>query len=59
MDGRSSGRISHRAATALFAMAGLGLGTDCLAVEGGLGHTITGLQVTPFAGIIPPDPGFI
>lgn len=29
------------------------------AVEGGVGRPITGQQITPFAGIIPPDPGFI
>jgi hypothetical protein len=29
------------------------------AAEGGLGRPITGMQVVPFAGVIPPDPGFI
>lgn len=29
------------------------------AVEGGLGRPITGMQIAPFAGIVPPDPGFI
>ncbi len=30
-----------------------------LATEGGMGRPITGMQVVPFAGVIPPDPGFI
>lgn len=39
---------------------GLALAAATLhAVEGGLGRPITGLQITPYAGIIPPDPGFI
>lgn len=29
------------------------------AVEGGLGRPITGMQVTPFAGVIPPTPGMV
>jgi hypothetical protein len=29
------------------------------AAEGGLGRPITGMQVLPFAGVIPPDPGFV
>jgi len=28
-----------------------------LAVEGGLGRPISGMQITPFAGVIPPEPG--
>ena len=28
-------------------------------VEGGVGRPITGQQITPFAGIIPPESGFI
>src|SRR6516165_470042 len=27
------------------------------AVEGGLGRPISGMQITPFAGVIPPEPG--
>ena len=30
---------------------------DAVAVEGGLGRSITGLQVTDYAGVVPPDPG--
>jgi hypothetical protein len=42
----------------------LGLATllataDTRAVEGGLGRSITGLQVSPYVGIVPPDPGFV
>jgi hypothetical protein len=28
-----------------------------LAVEGGLGRPISGMQIVPFAGLIPPEPG--
>ena len=36
------------------------LATDpAIAVEGGLGRPITGFQVTPYAGVIPPQPGWI
>jgi len=29
-----------------------------LAVEGGLGRPISGMQIAPYAGVIPPEPGF-
>ncbi|HZF14692.1 MAG TPA: transporter [Steroidobacteraceae bacterium] len=41
------------------AVCGLAPAPRAHAVEGALGHTITGQQITSFAGIIPPDPGFI
>jgi hypothetical protein len=28
------------------------------AVEGGLGRPISGMQIAPYAGVIPPEPGF-
>jgi hypothetical protein len=28
-----------------------------LAVEGGLGRPISGMQITPYAGVVPPEPG--
>ena len=28
------------------------------AVEGGLGRPISGMQIVPFAGVVPPEPGF-
>jgi hypothetical protein len=28
------------------------------AVEGGLGRPISGMQITPYAGLVPPEPGF-
>src|SRR6266513_761325 len=31
--------------------------TPALAVEGGLGRPISGMQIAPFAGVIPPEPG--
>lgn len=34
------------------------LANSALAVEGGLGRPISGMQITPFAGVIPPEPGF-
>jgi hypothetical protein len=27
-----------------------------LAVEGGLGRSISGMQIAPFAGVVPPEP---
>ena len=32
--------------------------SPAVAVEGGMGRPITGMQVAPFAGVIPADPGF-
>ena len=32
--------------------------SSALAVEGGLGRPVSGMQITPYAGLIPPDPGF-
>src|SRR6476661_9517575 len=29
-----------------------------LAVEGGLGRPISGMSIAPFAGVVPPEPGF-
>ena len=31
--------------------------TPAFAVEGGLGRPISGMQIAPFAGVIPPEPG--
>jgi hypothetical protein len=33
-------------------------GNPALAVEGGLGRPISGMQIAPFAGVVPPEPGF-
>ncbi|WP_162455765.1 SphA family protein [Pseudoxanthomonas kalamensis] len=38
-------------------MAGLGFMTDVQATEGALGRPITAMQIQPFTGLIPPDPG--
>jgi hypothetical protein len=35
----------------------LPLATPALAVEGGLGRPISGMQIVPFAGVVPPEPG--
>jgi hypothetical protein len=32
--------------------------SPALAVEGGLGRPISGMQITPYAGLVPPEPGF-
>jgi hypothetical protein len=32
--------------------------TSCFAVEGGLGRPISGAAVAPYAGLVPPEPGF-
>jgi hypothetical protein len=32
--------------------------SSAFAVEGGLGRPISGMQIAPFAGVIPPEPGF-
>ena len=31
---------------------------SALAVEGGMQRPISGMQIAPFAGVIPPEPGF-
>ena len=31
--------------------------SEALAVEGGLGRPISGMQITPYAGLVPPEPG--
>ena len=31
--------------------------TRAFAVEGGLGRPISGMQIAPFAGAVPPEPG--
>jgi hypothetical protein len=32
-------------------------GDSALAVEGGLGRPISGMQISPYAGVVPPEPG--
>ena len=32
--------------------------TPAIAVEGGLGRPIAGVQIAPCAGVVPPEPGF-
>ena len=41
-----------------FAIAAVVASTPCLAVEGGVGRSFIGAQITPYVGIIPPEPGF-
>ena len=38
-------------------IAAFSFANSALAVEGGLGRPISGMQITPFAGVIPPEPG--
>src|SRR5437667_11775847 len=35
----------------------ISLASSAFAVEGGLGRPISGMQIAPFAGVIPPEPG--
>jgi hypothetical protein len=50
MKAGSSGVIAVLTIFALFAH-------SAFAVEGGLGRPISGMQIVPFAGVIPPEPG--
>ena len=34
------------------------LAPSAFAVEGGMQRPISGMQIAPFAGVIPPEPGF-
>jgi hypothetical protein len=36
----------------------LSLASSAFAVEGGPGRPISGMSIAPFAGVIPPEPGF-
>ena len=36
----------------------LSLAPSVFAVEGGMQRPISGMQIAPFAGVIPPEPGF-
>jgi len=36
----------------------ISLPSSAFAVEGGLGRPISGMSIAPFAGVIPPEPGF-
>jgi hypothetical protein len=37
----------------------ISLPSSAFAVEGGLGRPISGMSIAPFAGVIPPEPGFV
>ncbi len=53
--------VQSRRATSpmvLLAVATLAFAGSAQATEGALGRSITGMQITPYAGIIPPEPGF-
>jgi hypothetical protein len=34
------------------------LATPAIAVEGGLERPVASMQIAPFAGVVPPEPGF-
>ena len=36
----------------------ISLASSAFAVEGGLGRPISGMSIAPYAGVIPPEPGF-
>jgi len=44
---------------ALLTTAGVGLSQQAWATEGGIGRPITGMQVTPYAGVVPPTSDWI
>jgi hypothetical protein len=50
--------MKKTAVLCLFAVGAVSVSTSCLGVEGGLGRSIVGSQITPFAGVVPPEPGF-
>ena len=37
----------------------ISLPSSAFAVEGGLGRPISGMSIAPFAGVIPPESGFV
>jgi hypothetical protein len=37
----------------------ISLASSAFAVEGGLGRPISGMSIAPYAGVIPPEPGFL
>jgi hypothetical protein len=43
----------------LLLVAAIGFAQSALAVEGGVGRSFIGVQITPYVGLIPPEPGFI
>src|SRR5215471_11890640 len=55
MPPRPSSRISL---VILVFIVSLALADSVLAVEGGMQRPISGMQIAPFAGVIPPEPGF-
>ena len=50
-------RMIRSSAPLVLAGAVLAASTSAQATEGALGRPITGMQITPYAGIIPPEPG--
>ncbi|MFM0303046.1 transporter [Paraburkholderia sediminicola] len=55
-----AGRSLARLCTgALLTTAGLGVSQQGWATEGGIGRPITGMQVTPYAGVVPPTDDWI
>lgn len=58
---REPSPVFARSAMALTAAILFGVGAvapPARATEGALGRPITGMQITPYAGVIPPEPGF-
>jgi hypothetical protein len=50
--------MSNRLLLSAFSLVvSVSFGHPALAVEGGLGRPISGMQIAPFAGVIPPEPG--
>src|SRR6266702_7437505 len=51
--------VSGMCTSALLATVGVGLSQPVWATEGGIGRPITGMQVTPYGGIVPPTSDWI
>lgn len=51
--------FSYRLRTAALCVLASAVSTPALASEGGVGRPITGLQVAPFAGVVPPGPAWV
>ncbi|MCD9085332.1 transporter [Stenotrophomonas sp. SY1] len=47
----------RKLASLVLGMLGIALAGPAIATEGAMGRSITGMQITSYAGVIPPDPG--
>jgi hypothetical protein len=54
---RTNGHSNQLLLVSFALMISLSLIRSALAVEGGIGRPISGMQIAPYAGLIPPEPG--